>query len=114
MPETPGCTRTYPLLPYTPLCRSRYLVAAGDSLSGIARRFGLPIRAVIDAINLQPPYALSIGQELAVPRAQWHEVAPGDTVYNIARRYDVDRSEPVRLTCMQPPFKQGREAWRGR
>src|SRR3546814_13438824 len=51
-----------------------------------------------------PPYALSIGQELAVPRAQVHEVAPGDTVYNIARRYDVDRSELVRLNGIQPPF----------
>src|SRR3546814_6143718 len=54
------------------------------------------IRAVIDANNLQPPYALSIGQELAVPRAQVHEVAPGDTVYNIARRYDVDRRSEER------------------
>ncbi|MPZ11526.1 MAG: peptidoglycan DD-metalloendopeptidase family protein [Kiloniellaceae bacterium] len=81
----------------------RYVVAAGDSLYGIARRFGLPIRAVIDANDLQPPYALSIGQALAVPRAQVHEVAPGDTVYNIAQRYNVDRSELVRLNGIQPP-----------
>lgn len=82
----------------------RYRVAAGDSLYGIARRFGLPIRAVIDANDLQPPYALTIGQELAVPRAQVHEVAAGDTVYSIARRYDVDRSELVRLNRIQPPY----------
>jgi murein DD-endopeptidase MepM/ murein hydrolase activator NlpD len=82
----------------------RYRVASGDSLFGIARRFGLPIRAVIDANNLQPPYALSIGQELAVPSAQVHEVAVGDTVYSIARHYDVDRSELVRLNAIQPPY----------
>ncbi|MGF1630989.1 MAG: peptidoglycan DD-metalloendopeptidase family protein [Kiloniellaceae bacterium] len=81
-----------------------YVVASGDSLYGIARRFGLPVRAVIDANDLQPPYALSIGQALAVPRAQVHEVAPGDTVFNIAQRYDVDRSELVRLNGIQPPY----------
>lgn len=82
----------------------RYRVASGDSLYGISRRFGLPIRAVIDANNLQPPYALTIGQELTVPRAQVHEVAAGDTVYSIARHYDVDRSELVRLNAIQPPY----------
>jgi murein DD-endopeptidase MepM/ murein hydrolase activator NlpD len=82
----------------------RYVVAKGDSLYGISRRFGLPIRAVIDANRLQPPYALSIGQELSIPRAQVHEVVAGDTVYNIARRYNVDRSELVRLNGIQPPY----------
>jgi len=82
----------------------RYVVAKGDSLYGIARRFGLPIRAVIDANDLQPPYALTVGQELKVPNAQIHEVAAGDTIYNIAQRYDIDRSELVRLNGIQPPY----------
>ncbi|GAB4367538.1 MAG: hypothetical protein Kow00114_26290 [Kiloniellaceae bacterium] len=82
----------------------RYVVARGDSLYGIARRFGLPIRAVIDANDLQPPYALTVGQELKVPNAQIHEVVAGDTVYNIAQRYDIDRSELVRLNGIQPPY----------
>lgn len=82
----------------------RYVVAKGDSLYGISRRFGLPIRAVIDANRLQPPYALSIGQELTIPQAQVHEVVAGDTVYNIARRYNIDRSELVRLNGIQPPY----------
>lgn len=82
----------------------RYVVAQGDSLFGIARRFGLPIRAVIDANDLQPPYALTIGQALVIPRAQVHEVAPGDTVFNIATRYNVDRSELVRLNAIRPPY----------
>ncbi len=82
----------------------RYVVAKGDSLYGIARRFDLPIRAVIDANRLQPPYALTVGQELTIPQAQVHEVVAGDTVYNIARRYNVDRSELVRLNGIQPPY----------
>lgn len=82
----------------------RYRVAPGDSLYGIARRFGLPVRAVIDVNGLQPPYALSVGQELTVPRAQVHVVASGDTVYSIARHYHIDRSELVRLNAIQPPY----------
>lgn len=82
----------------------RYVVAQGDSLYGIARRFGLPIRAVIDANHLQPPYALSIGQELRIPHAQVHEVVAGDTVFSIARKYNVDRSELVRLNGIEPPY----------
>jgi len=81
-----------------------YVVAKGDSLYGIARRFGLPIRAVIDANDLQPPYALSLGQSLTIPRAEVHEVASGDTVFNIAQRYGVDRSELVRLNGIQAPY----------
>ncbi|MEQ8356955.1 MAG: peptidoglycan DD-metalloendopeptidase family protein [Kiloniellaceae bacterium] len=81
-----------------------YVVAQGDSLYGIARRFGLPIRAVIDANRMQPPYALRIGQRLAIPDAQVHEVAPGDTVFNIAQRYNVDRSELVRLNGIEAPY----------
>ena len=82
----------------------RYVVAKGDSLYGIARRYGLPIRAIIDANALQPPYKLSLGQSLAIPQARVHVVAAGDTVFNIARRYDVDRSELVRLNGIAPPY----------
>lgn len=82
----------------------RYLVAKGDSLYGIARRFGLPIRAIIDANNLQPPYRLTLGQSLTIPQAKIHVVAPGDTIFNIARRYEVDRSELVRLNGIQAPY----------
>ncbi|WP_420348056.1 peptidoglycan DD-metalloendopeptidase family protein [Pelagibius sp.] len=82
----------------------RYVVAKGDSLYGIARRFGLPIRAVIDANGLQPPYRLALGQSLTIPQAKVHVVAPGDTVFNIARRYQVDRSALVRLNGIEAPY----------
>jgi murein DD-endopeptidase MepM/ murein hydrolase activator NlpD len=81
-----------------------YVVAKGDSLYGIARRFGLPIRAVIDANHLEPPYALRLGQRLDIPQAQVHQVAAGDTVFSIAQRYNVDRSELVRLNRIEAPY----------
>lgn len=82
----------------------RYVVAKGDSLYGIARRHGLPIRAIIDANALQPPYKLDLGQSLTIPQARVHVVAQGDTVFNIARRYEIDRSELVRLNGIEPPY----------
>ena len=90
--------------PSAPVAPSRYRVAKGDSLYGIARRFGLPVRAVIDANALEPPYRLNLGQELAIPQAEVHEVAKGDTIFNIARRYEVDRSELVRLNGIEAPY----------
>lgn len=82
----------------------RYVVAKGDSLYGIARRSGLPLRAIIDANAMQPPYKLTLGQSLTIPQARAHVVAPGDTVFNISRRYGVDRSELVRLNGLEPPY----------
>ena len=82
----------------------RYTVVKGDSLYGIARRFGLPVRAIIDANDLQPPYRLSLGQSLTIPQAQLHVVAVGDTVFSIAHRYGVDRSDLVRLNGIEPPY----------
>ncbi len=82
----------------------RYTVAKGDSLYGIARRFGLPIRAIIDANHLEPPYRLTLGDRLTIPQARVHVVSAGDTVFNIARRYEVDRSELVRLNRIEAPY----------
>ena len=82
----------------------RYTVTKGGSLYGIARRFGLPIRAIIDANSLAPPYQLTLGERLTIPQARVHVVSAGDTVFNIARRYEVDRSELVRLNRIEAPY----------
>ena len=105
-PQQPATVQAakLPTAPPAPVAPSRYRVAKGDSLYGIARRFGLPVRAVIDANALEPPYRLNLGQELTIPQAEVHEVAKGDTIFNIARRYEVDRSELVRLNGIEAPY----------
>lgn len=82
----------------------RYKVRLGDTLYAIARNFGLPIRALIDANALHPPYALSAGRELIIPNPDLHRVAPGETVYGISRAYGVEMSELVRLNAIEPPY----------
>jgi murein DD-endopeptidase MepM/ murein hydrolase activator NlpD len=82
----------------------RYKVQLGDTLYGISRSFGLPIRALIDANALRPPYALSAGRELIIPNPDLHRVASGETVYGISRAYGVEMSELVRLNAIEPPY----------
>ena len=45
----------------------RYAVEPGDTLLGIALRFGLEMEAIAQANNLADPAALTIGQELVIP-----------------------------------------------
>lgn len=65
-------------------------VQKGDTLYSIARRYNVPIRDMIEANGLRPPYTLNIGRVLKMPNARFHIVEKGDTVYNISKRYDVD------------------------
>jgi murein DD-endopeptidase MepM/ murein hydrolase activator NlpD len=45
------------------------LVQPGDTLAALARRVDRPMRALIDANGLQPPYRLVAGQRLRIPAA---------------------------------------------
>ncbi len=84
--------------------QGRHVVAKGDTVYGIARRHGVPLRALIDANRLPPPYTLVIGQALVVPTVRQHRVSKVETVYSIARRYDVDLRELVRLNGIERPY----------
>ena len=84
---------------------SSYQVAPGDTVFSIARRFGLPVRSLIDENALTPPFILSVGRRLTLPRARIHLVASGDTVYGISRRYRVDMAELMRLNRIAPPYR---------
>ena len=44
-----------------------YHVKEGDTLSGIAKRFGVSLHALIDGNDLQRPDALRLGQRLVIP-----------------------------------------------
>lgn len=82
-----------------------HTVAKGDSVYGLARRYQVPIRAIIDANDLEPPYTLYVGQEVRIPVPRRHVVERGDTVYGISRIYGVDMSELTRLNDIQPPYE---------
>ncbi len=81
-----------------------YRIQAGDTVYGVARRFAVPVRGVIDANALEPPYSLRVGQVLRVPNPRRHRVQAGDTVYGVARRYGIDPSRIVSLNRIAPPY----------
>jgi murein DD-endopeptidase MepM/ murein hydrolase activator NlpD len=83
---------------------STYIVRPGDTLYTIARRSGVPTRAIIDANRLQPPYALDGGTRIAIPAVQTYEVRAGDTVSQIASRFGVPMRELVRANSIEPPY----------
>ncbi len=83
----------------------RHSVRAGETVYGISRLYGVPIRGVIDGNGLSPPYTLKIGQQLRIVQPRNHLVAPGDTVYGVSRRYGVDMTQLVRLNKIAAPYR---------
>jgi len=80
-----------------------YTVVPGDSVYLIARSLRVPIRELIEANGLTPPFRLAPGQILPIPPRSEYLVQPGDTVYGLARRFGVDQSSLIRLNDIGAP-----------
>jgi len=80
------------------------IVLPGETLYAISRRYDVPIRAIIDANKLEPPYGLRAGQTLALPQIRTHLVRTGDTLYSISRQYGVDVATLAETNHLQAPF----------
>src|SRR5262249_39139369 len=81
-----------------------YSAFPGDTVYGVAQRFGVPVRTLIETNGLKPPYRLVGGQRLQVPVRQEHVVQAGDTLLAISRIYGVDQSSLVRENGLVPPY----------
>jgi murein DD-endopeptidase MepM/ murein hydrolase activator NlpD len=68
------------------------IAARGDTVYDLARRHGVPMRTLIEANGLRPPYWLKIGQRIILPLARQHVVQRGESIYAIARNYGVASS----------------------
>jgi murein DD-endopeptidase MepM/ murein hydrolase activator NlpD len=79
------------------------LVQRGDTVQGIARRYGLSTQSVIEANRLREPYQLARGQRLVLPPSTLHVVSDGETVSSIARFYGVPRQTIVDANDMVAP-----------
>ncbi len=79
-------------------------VQRGDTLYSISKRYNVPLRDLIEANNLTPPYTLVIGRQLRLPTAKFHVVCKGDTLYNISKRYNVDVATLSKLNNLQAPY----------
>jgi len=118
-----GCARTAPPAPVVagsaaPAARGalrgpqpmvahpdRVAVQQGETLYAVSRRYDVPVRSLIEANGLTPPYRLAAGRNLAVPQIHQHVVQPGDTLYSISRLYGVDTSTLARSNALEPPYR---------
>lgn len=80
------------------------IVEKGDSLYTLSRRYEVPLRDLIAANNLSPPYTIEPGQRLILPAARQYIVKRGDTLSGIAKMFGVDSSELTRLNSIPPPY----------
>ncbi|OAN44041.1 peptidase M23 [Paramagnetospirillum marisnigri] len=80
-------------------------VYAGDTVYSIARRYSLPVRDLIEANHLQPPYALTPGTMLRLPGGgSDYVVQRGDTLSVLARRFKVDFNTFAATNNKRPPY----------
>ncbi len=98
-----------------------YSVKTGDTLDTIAKHYQVDYQSLAAWNNLQPPYALRVGQSLlvsagklssaapdsgmpAVGNVSYHRVQPGDTLYSIARQYGRTYQEIAAWNQIPAPY----------
>ena len=87
------------------IIRSGYIrIKRGDTLYGISRNYGIPIRDLIETNNLSPPYKIYPGKQLKMPKQRYHIARNGETAYGISRIHNVDMGVLVRINKISPPY----------
>ena len=98
---------------------SVYIVRAGDTLSGIAQKFGVSLTALAQANGLTTRSYVYVGQRLRIPSGNGgtsapappasgamrsYVVRPGDTLSSIAARFGVSWQALAQANGIRPPY----------
>ncbi|MFC2015613.1 LysM peptidoglycan-binding domain-containing protein [Chloroflexota bacterium] len=78
----------------TPKAKKVHVVRRGQTLAGIARWYGVSVKAIVKANKIKNPNRIYVGQRLVIPkkskpqkRGFWYKVRRGDTLSSIAWRF---------------------------
>ncbi|WP_448187705.1 peptidoglycan DD-metalloendopeptidase family protein [Azospirillum sp. sgz301742] len=110
LPLAAACQRTGPPPPVTSVGNApesaggAVIVARGDSLYTLSRRYNVPLRDLIEVNRLTPPYNLEPGQRVVLPSARQYIVQKGDTLTSISRMFNVEMTELSRLNALNAPY----------
>ena len=88
-----------------------YIVEEGDTLSAIARTFGVSVEALAAANGISAPYTIFPGQQLVIPGYPGvsgvlgtQEIGFGDTLRSMALRKGVRQQTLARLNRVVNPY----------
>jgi murein DD-endopeptidase MepM/ murein hydrolase activator NlpD len=88
------------------------IVAQGDTLDTLSRRYGVPASAIMQANAITSPAGIHPGQHLVIPRYNHatsaprsqseHVVGVGETMIGIAKRYNVPLKDLAKANRIEP------------
>lgn len=80
-----------------------YKIKQGETISGIAERFGLNMDTLLSFNQIKNSRLVQIGQELRIPNQNGilRTVAKGDTIASLAERYEIE-PEGIRIANALP------------
>ena len=90
-----------------------YVIQPGDTLSGIAQRFGTSVRTLAELNGISDPDKIYAGNTIHVPEngssggsaPVYYTIRPGDTLSGIALKYGTTVSALARLNGISDPDK---------
>lgn len=85
---------------------SSHVVAKGETLYSISRKYGISVAELCKENSITPSQVLKVGQKLAIPSKELpttesYIVAKGDTFYGIARRHSMTVEELLSLNSLR-------------
>lgn len=83
---------------------STYIVQKGDTLSGIAKKFGVSVQTIADINGIKDINKIYVGQILKIKDTRiYYTVKSGDNATRIAQKYGITVQEIARLNGLENP-----------